>query len=220
MNWGRATKATLRRRLLVSGLCLVVALSATGCWNPFAPPEGEDPPVNVSYKLRTSRENVLHNLRQAYVYKNLDEYLDCMSEDFMFYLNPDDPYEDPENPLDDSWDKQTEEDIHEAMFADVERISLTMTHISDQVIDPPDPGDPPTWEYVEEIDLRVAIPPDLTLLADADQKFLFQIDPLEVGPAGETLYEIYEWHDLPALRRDDAPDGERVTVSALKAMYR
>ena len=123
-------KRSLPWRLLISGLIGALALSVAGCWNPFAPSGGGDnPPVIVSYKLRTSSENVLYNLKTAYVYENVDEYIACLAEEFEFHLNPKDIAEDPKLPV--SWGRQAEEDIHTDMFSDasdVERITLTLTN--------------------------------------------------------------------------------------------
>jgi hypothetical protein len=215
-----------------TALCVAVvglAIGVSGCWNPFAPPGGDPPPpTQLFYKVRTSPDNVVHNLNTAYKDKNAQEYLDCLAEDFEFHLNPDD-YEDPDNNLPESWGKIVEQDIHEAMFADgsgVLNVSLTLTNISKQFNPgalPADPSDD-TWTYREQTDLFVSVedPPDLIYHANADQEFVFRIDPDETGPEGETLWEIIEWWDLQPPERRDAGYGTEVAISvgALKAIYR
>jgi hypothetical protein len=216
---------------LAGALLAVVAIAATGCWNPFAPDKGGDgPPVVVAYKLRTSPVNVIYNMTQAYVYKNPTEYLACLAEDFTFHVSQQD-IDDPDNPLPPDWDKPTERTIHEHMFASnsgVVSIKLNLTYDSD-IYDPgedlTDPMDD-RWSYVYGTDLRVSVddPPDLTYFANADQRFVFQIDPDEVGPDGETLWEVVDWFDLqesPGGRATTADDGDQaVSVSRLKSMYR
>jgi hypothetical protein len=216
------------RGLWFASVCLICAFSLAGCWNPFAPPGGGDAPQRppASYKLRTSPENVIYNLHTAYEYMNAAEYLDCLAEDYIFFLNPDDVNEDPEHPLPDYWDKNEERTIHENMFGqntNVEGITLTFTHQTETFHEgvPEDPLDD-TWTYIEGVDLKVQLPPDLTLLADAPGEFDFQIDPNEVGPNGEILWEISrQWdRDNPGGGRgQDAPDGW-ISLSRLKAMYR
>jgi hypothetical protein len=212
VSWRSTMKTYGLRRLLASGLILVLALSAAGCWNPFAPPEGDDPPpVKVSYKLRTSPENVLYNLKTAYIYRNIDEYVDCLAEEFEFHLSPED------TEIGEWWGKQTESDIHAAMFdrdSNVERIELVLTdkeRYHDEGELPLDPMDD-RWHCWEGTDLRVTV----------IEEFIFRIDPLEVGPEGETLYEVIEWWDLEdsggTLRV--TPGVERVTFGGLKALYR
>jgi len=217
----------LLRRIAVSALSVLLVASLTGCWNPFAPDPGDDPPppVQVQYKLRTSPQNVIHNLNTSYVYMNAAEYLDCLADTFIFYLNPDDITEDPELPV--SWGKHTEETIHNNMFGegtDVEGIALIFTHRLDEWF-PNDPGDPLDDEYIyiEDIDLRVQLPPDLTLHAEAPAEFLFKVDPNETGPSGEVLWEISKQWDRstgPPRRGDGAADGERVSLTHIKAAFR
>ena len=213
--------------LAVAALVVVTA----GCWNPFAPSGGGDddtPPVTVSYKERTSPANVVYNLNTAYADMNAREYLDCLAENFEFHLNPEDvndPTNDP--PLPEYWGKDEETRIHEAMFGEgsnVERITLTLTNLGEDYNPGADPVDPmdDRWTRVEGTDLRVTIPGDLTFLANADQEFIFQIDPNETGPSGERLYEIVRWEDKQRSGRMpvDEEAGELVSFGLIKALYR
>ncbi len=209
--------STARRLAAATALAalLVTALGLSGCSNSGCTCPDE---VEVTYKLRTSPEDVLYNLKTAYVYMNLDEYLDCLAEEFVFHLNPND-YDESEMP--ESWGKQDEEDIHENMFAsdsDVERIALILTDGQKDYDTGPNPVDPmdDRWHYWEGVDLRVAVAGDLTFCATAEQEFTFRIDPLEVGPEGETLYEIIDWWDLEDLNR---PGGSR-SWGSIKALFR
>jgi hypothetical protein len=219
------------RRSLLHGLpaCVlvgIVCLAVAGCWNPFAPPGGGDPPPSqVQYKLRTTPENVVYNLNSAYKDMNLEEYLACLAENFEFVLNPND-VNDPMNDLPESWGKTEEEAIHARMFADttnVGNIDLTLTNVSsqwDQGADPVDPSDD-TWIHVDTTDLRVTIG-EWTYLANADQEFVFQIDPNETGPSGQTLWEIVIWTDLlpqPGRAIHDE-NTQRLSVGRIKALFR
>jgi hypothetical protein len=221
-------KASLRG-LAILALSLLLSFTMAGCWNPFAPEGGGDdpPPDDVSYRLRTTPQNVIHNLNTSYIYMNADEYLACLAEDFIFFLNPDDLTEFPDLP--EYWDKNEERGIHRKMFGDeppddpslvVERITFTFTH-SDDVYIPGDVGDPldDMWTYIEEIDLKVYLPPDLILHADADAEFLFRIDPDEEGPDGEPLWEIWKQWDKTEARAPHGPETG-ISLSRLKAMYR
>ncbi|MBD3348322.1 MAG: hypothetical protein GF400_03880 [Candidatus Eisenbacteria bacterium] len=215
-------------RLAAGAVVILLSVALAGCWNPFAPEGGGDaPPTVIEYRLRTTPSNVVHNLQSAYKDKNLEEYLDCLAEDFEFFLNPDDVT--PGSGLPESWGKSEESNIHEAMFSEVDtigvdRIELTLTNLEisfDPGELPEDPSDD-RYTHKEETDLRVTVG-DLTLLANADQEFVFQIDPNETGPDGETLWEIIEWWDLeedPGGRAPADGNADRVSVSELKAMFR
>ncbi len=206
-------------------LVLVLALGVwglSGCTNPFAPPPGppEDPEPPPE---RTNPENVLEVLRRSYVDMSAQDYLDCLAEEFIFYTAEADQ-NDPNNPLPEDWGKQMERVIHENMFADdtdVDNITLTLTNQSidfDPGADPLDPADD-TYGYVEGVDLRVNIPIEggdyLTLLATANNKFVFQVDPNEVSSEGEILWEIIEWHDLDERSGDPIQEGPTIEVASV-----
>jgi hypothetical protein len=207
-------------------LAMIAAASVAGCWNPFAPDGGgESPPVVVQYKQRITPENVIYNLNTAYKWMNAEQYLACLADNFEFKLNPDD-VDNPDNDLPESWGKQEERDIHERMFSDttnVDQIKLILTNISidyDAGADPQSPDDD-RYTYLEGTDLQVIIG-EWTYLADANQEFVFQIDPDETGPNGETLWEIVEWYDIKPPTARPVVDGDVMPTSfgRLKAMYR
>ena len=216
------------RRLAVSVLLAVLVLTLGGCWNPFAPEEGDpveiDPP---DFRDRLTPEDVLHNLRTAYIWKNAGEYLDCLSEDFEFFPNEDD-VNNPELDIPPVWWKIDEEFIHESMFAhgsDVESITLTLT-IASIVYDyglPEDPLDD-TCICIVEVDLRVNLFGDTTFLATAPSEFRMRIDidqPNPIPDPDDVLWwEIYYWFDLVERggSRED-PNVERVSLSELKSLF-
>jgi hypothetical protein len=221
------------RSLALLTVLAILLMALGGCWNPFAPPDGDpgDPGDSETYRYRLTPEDVLHNLTTAYEYMNSEEYLLCLAEEFVFKTALTDQ-NDPNNPLPPEWGKQTERDIHLNMFADdsnVDRITLDLTDRNIEFVEGPFPDqtDDDTWRYTEEVDLRVYIPlpdDDLIYLATADNMFTFQVDadPGQVGPNGEPLWEIIEWEDLEdraagALRRD--PNTEITSVGRIKSRY-
>jgi hypothetical protein len=218
----------LLRGLAVSALVVLLVPALTGCWNPFAPDEGgeDPPPIEAQYRLRTSPQNVIHNLNTSYVYMNATEYLDCLAEDFLFFLNPDDLTADPTLPP--YWEKHVEEQIHLNMFGDgtdVEGIALIFTH-EQEIFDDNGTSDiveDDTWTYVEDVDLRVQLPPDLTLHAAAPARFLFRVDQDQTGPNGEMLWEIWkQWDENEESRSEPGGDtgtGE-TTLTKIKARFR
>lgn len=180
---------------------------------------GVDP--DSLYPVRSSPENVLVKLELAYERMDAEAYLDCLAEDFLFYLNPEDVSDWPELP--EYWDKAEETTIHENMFGDgtnVLSVALWLTHDTDSY-DPGDPGDPldDLWTYREDYDIRVTLPPDLTLHAVSPSDFVFQVDPDEVGHGGMLLWEIVLWYDLPYEWRT-GPSVEEASWGGIKAMYR
>ena len=216
---------SLLRRLAVLALLAVFACVLGGCWNPFAPPGGGGGgDTSADYRVRTSPENVLHNIRTAYEYKNAFEYLDCLSEDFTFYPHEDD-VNDPEANIPPEWYKADETLMHNNMFDDnsnVDSITLTLTdrNVVHEVGDPQDPSDD-VYIYIENVDLRVNQSGGLTLAATTPSEFRFRIDIDQTGPNGETLWEIFKWYDLGdrGARGSQDPEEERMSLSQLKARY-
>ena len=151
------TTARLRPAII---LLAALAVGLTGC-SLFAP-EGGDPPGNTTggYKERTTCPNVIHNLIRSYEEMESQEYIDLLSDDFEFWLNPTD-VNDPGSTLPDYWGKTEESAIAHNMLdegSNVESISLTLTQIgTEQVVPGPNPEDPTGWSYVYQVDLYVQL---------------------------------------------------------------
>jgi len=79
---------------------LIVALFLLRCSGPVTPEQKE------GYLPPTTPENVILNLQVSYTNKDIDGYLECLSEDFRFYYSGVG-----------SWDKTEEERIHRNMFS-------------------------------------------------------------------------------------------------------
>ena len=214
------------KRLAVSVLLAVLAFTLSGCWNPFAPDEGDPVPIPpAEYRVRLSPEDVLHNIATAYVYRNAAEYIDCLSEDFIFYPDERD-VQDPELQIPPEWYKVDEGTMHQNMFSEnsnVENISLTLT-VSSLVYDYGIPEDPldDTCVCVVDVDLRVSVFGDLTYLATAPSQYDMRIDVDQVGPNDENLWEIHLWYDLGdtgGRDREDEPGVERISLGQLKSLY-
>lgn len=214
------------QRLAVSILLAVLALTLSGCWNPFAPDPGDPKPIEpADYRERTSPENVLHNIRTAYIWKNASEYLDCLSEDFIFYPTDDD-VQNPQLEIPPEWYKPNERDMHQNMFAsgtNVEDISLTMTeYTSDHIEGLPGPEDD-IYIFTEDVDLRVYVLGGTEFHANAPSQYWFRVDTDQQGENGELWWEIYLWYDDPVLGRNSSakdPDTDLISLGHLKSLYR
>jgi len=201
---------------------IAMSVVFAGCSTTSGPDEIDNPDHQepVTFEPRTSPENVLLNLITAYEDMNALKYLDCLAEDFTFYTSEYAQEEDPELPA--SWDKATEMIIHEGMMGQdspLTSVDLAMQPAGDPVEIPgPLPEDPVDWQYTCTVDLRVREPFDMVYMATAPSVFLFRVDPDEVGPEGEDLWEIVQWYDLNDEARGDTPVFP-TSWGAIKAMY-
>ena len=215
------------KRLVASALLAVLAFTLSGCWNPFAPDEGDPQPVPpADYHDRLTPQDVLHNLQTAYVWKNAVQYLDCLSEGFAFYPSDAD-VQDPNQNIPPVWWKPDERTMHENMFAsssDVESISLTLTITSIIFYEnDPDIDSDNEYDVLVDVDLRVNVVGDLTYLATAPSQYIMRIDIDQPGPDNEdTWWEIVEWYDLGDPGRGDSEDEPgvvRVSFAELKQLF-
>jgi hypothetical protein len=144
-------------------------------------------------------------------------YIDCLSDTFTFWLNPEAVAIDPELP--DYWDLMSEEGIHWNMFDTgwIDSVELTLTQYGDPVEIPgTTPGLRSSWEYQENYHLRLHLPQALLLWAREGAVFRFTVDPDEVGPSGEELWEISRWSDVEGF---DTP-VEHTSWGRIKALFR
>ena len=211
------------RRLAVLVLLAAFALTLSGCWNPFAPDKGDPVPiVPADYHERLTPEDVIHNLKTAYEWKNAGEYLDCLSEDFIFFTNESDQQH-ANDPLPEEWYKSDEEEMHNKMFtgADAfESITLTLTETTrDTILGLPGVEDD-IYIFVEGVDLLVNLYGDQAYLATEPSEFWLRVDQDEEGPYGEIMWEIYSWFDLSCWGLGDvAGRTEGATWGSIKALF-
>ena len=174
---------------------------------------------------RTSPAEVIDQLEAAYTAMNVTDYIDCLSEDFVFYPCEMD-VQNPDLDIPSEWYRSMEQIIHFNMFdaaSPVTSVQLTLTNIY-VFWDEQDPEDPldDIYSHTEDVDLWVNLNDGyVSYLADAPQHYLLRVDPDEVGPYGELMWEIYEWYDLDGEGRGGGSDGrENDTWGGIKAMFR
>jgi hypothetical protein len=201
-------KATAHRTTIIFIVALFTAgaVGLVGCTNSSGP-SGE---VDPDYPEPTSPEQVLANVQRAYVYRNLDEYLACLSEDFKFHFTEADQHDVPQLP---PWFyKSDERQVHENMFGDewnVEWITLTLTVVSVDTMPGGDLG-MLTGDVVvirAETDLRVSLAGGTTYLATSSQEFYFRTVVGSEEGEGRVLWEMFEWHDLEWTGQGNGREG-------------
>jgi hypothetical protein len=112
-------KTLIRSLSLSLAICLVIGL--TGC--PFSPDKDDTKdPVVDPFKANTSPENLLLNLRQAYIDSDIEEFSDLLDVNYEFKFSEEDQGQ-PGTPL--GLTKDEEIAIHTNMFSDmVDKLEL------------------------------------------------------------------------------------------------
>jgi hypothetical protein len=195
-------------------LCAMAGAVLWGCSSSTEP----DLPADLPYPLRTSPDSLLAQLRWAYEHEDLDVYMECLADSFTFYLCEDDWTNDPTLPQ--FWRRLEEDAIHTNMFAEagsVDRITLTLTTTDVDTVSIPD-GRGVGWVYEESVDLRVYVGSTI-YLATQPNAFTIRLDPDEVGPNAEALYEIWAWRELDHWRGGASSMVSR-SWGSVKAMFR
>ncbi|MFH1690047.1 MAG: hypothetical protein ABIE42_07385 [Candidatus Eisenbacteria bacterium] len=211
----RLTAHLLTATAVAATLSALLLAGCTGSAGPeFAPQQ------DVHYFARTTPDSVVANLRLAYENQHVDNYLDCLAEDFTFYPSARTLEENEWIPS--SWGKTEEHQIHRSMFGPcgfVRSVVLALLQEGEPVKIPgPQPEDPVTYEYTFGVDLRVNCPDSIQYVATAPVLFVLQIDPDELSATGEPLWEILMWFDMD----DDNHCGRPVMPTSwgeLKAMF-
>jgi hypothetical protein len=193
-TWKNNSRLGLMPTAAIAVALLAAALLA-GCSTSAGPsiPGDED----AHYFVRTTPDSVMANLRLAYEHRNVDEYLDCLAEDFIFYPSERTLAENEWIP--ESWGKFSEMRIHENMFTTgfVIDVALDLLQEGDPVeVAGPNPADPVSYEYRFGVDLRVDCPDSVQYVATAPSLFALRVDQDQVSAAGDTLWEIFQWYDL------------------------
>ncbi|HYW68614.1 MAG TPA: hypothetical protein VE960_03345, partial [bacterium] len=140
---------------------------------------------------RTSPAEVIEQLEAAYNAMNVIDYMDCLSEDFVFYPDERD-VQDPELDIPPEWYRSMEHIIHTNMFdpsGAVSSVQLTLM-TADVFWDVQDPEDPldDIYSHTEDVDLWVYTY-GLTYVATGQSMFLLRVARDEQGPYGEPMWE-------------------------------
>jgi hypothetical protein len=146
----------LRREHLIRWALLLpfLAVLSAGC---IFNPDKKDPPIVPpvsNFKVPTTITNVIHNLKQAYIEKNYDEYAKLFTEDYQYIFDPND------TGVPDSWVLGDELDVHRNMFGgEANRDGNYVTDIQLAFTENEPDTDPQFPEYsrvvLSAVDLRV-----------------------------------------------------------------
>jgi hypothetical protein len=191
MNRYTAIRKISRAAALIAATALA-ALLFTGClFSPPGPGEEQEPPV------MNSPVNVLKTIEIAYNQKTIQYYKDALSENFIFYFDPDDVGQNPpgkEYVIPESWSYTEDWQATERMFEGAHSISLG---INISGVGTPDPE--ATTYMAENVKIRLLVMLDEIngYLADAGYcNFEFE---KYTNDRGEVRWRLTKWWDNTAV---------------------
>ena len=174
---------------IVSAVITVVVVS--GCWNPFSPNTGGEPPPVQYHSPVDSAYKVLENLEYAYISRDIGHYLACFRDDFEFHLLEVDwnDYND-DGTIDTYWGLDLEEQYHINMFnsTNVTSIDLNLSGTQQSVWT----GDPTgqSYQLQRTFELKVFTTISPGYIATGSALFICRPDTT----TGE--WYIWQWWDL------------------------
>ncbi|MBP7460417.1 MAG: hypothetical protein KBA26_03935 [Candidatus Delongbacteria bacterium] len=174
----RIDKTTILICLLIYSGSAILWISGCSQWNPFMP---EKAPVNLMIQDTVQTpELLIKTFQQAYADRDLDTYLSCLSEQFIFIMQDDDQaYYQLKNNW---WDKSKEEELNRNLFTHATDIQLKLIYASSQQVSDS------LCRYKYQYQLTVY--DDNETRYDADGFAAFEM--VKKGPA----WKIEKWQDL------------------------
>ena len=184
----------------IAGAMLLLVLGIVGC--PFSPEKGGggggNPPT---FLPRTTPQNLLYNLKQAYKERNIAEYESLLANPSFTFELSDEDQDKPEMP--DNWGRDPEILIHSRMF-DAEMVQqLTLDFIVGDV----------EWDAIQGMYSVLITNVNLYLygstpghptevkeyrVTDSRSKFWFKKNPWTTGAERDSVWTIVMWEDNPA----------------------
>lgn len=181
----------------------IVALAAagsallSGC--PFSTDKGDPKPTPSIYRLRTEPENLMYNLKMAYLQRETAEYESLLAQDFEFFFSEEDQQ------IAEKLTRDEEIDIHRNMCTSdrVQSITLAFPEADLQEdVNKPDPKYPDRnlWTMViTNVDLELRATDDqghstTYRLEDGVEQYWFRQESWEID--GDPVWTIVQWKEL------------------------
>jgi len=182
---------------------------------------GEDTvTVNEDYRLLpTSPANVLKNVEVAFNQPDINLLKGMLSEDFVFYFDPDDVGQNPPGvpnyEIPEWWTYTTFWQVVRRMFNNAYSVSLTILTAS---VGEPDPSEE-TYK-AENISIKFLVMVDEENGFIADSGYCdFQFERYD-GEEGQQFWRVTKWWDRTACSYDGYPGTESASFGKVLALYR
>ncbi len=210
-----------RKHLL---LALLGALVIVGACSDDPSKPGGTSQVPPDFLLRTSPENLVHNLVLAYNERSAAEFESLLADDFTFVLSE----EDQENPgMPDGWPRDTEVAIHQSMFDTSYVQALTLRLTSGPLQWDPERGMYTMIVEVVDFYLHGATPrhpddPKEYRVMHAQEQLWFRREGWTAPATDDSVWTVAKWTELYASKAQlplDTTPVEAQSWGSVKYLY-
>jgi hypothetical protein len=183
----------VKRANLVVVAATLLAVLAWGCGEDATCPNCRYP----AYLPQTSPENVLHNLKESWEFREIEPYAALLAPDFRFYFRQDDVP--PDLPRD-YWNRDEDSTGTGTLFnattaVDTISVNLGTFTVEDSVrVDQPDVKRIRLTHSMLKVEQRNGM---TWMVDDVIEEFYFRKGRSEEG-TDPTRWYIFEWHEFPA----------------------
>lgn len=185
----------------------LMILLLLGCKNPFATRSAEPPSVRRgTWEDPTFYDAVLRNLQSSYNEQIIDNFTDCLSQDFRFFPDPQDDAQYPG--IFDDWGREEEIDVARSIFSagtGTSFIDLTLVDSTMETYFYPS-GDTVKAEVIYELAVEQDKVDAPQHMAGRASFFIFE------GTGG--TWTVFRWEDSKADFPDSSSWGELKAVFA------
>ncbi len=189
-------------RIAAPAAMALAAFLLSGC--PFSTNSNKkvvDPPPPIEYKPRTSIENLLLNLEQAYVNREAAEYESLLAEDFEFYFSEEDQH------IAVKLNRDDEIGVHQRMFSASEVQGIELSFSEGQIFEDdttPDPKYPDRFLWtitLTNVDLKLHATNDQGVLVthhldNGVEQFWFREEAWTDPDTGDNIWTIVQWREF------------------------
>jgi hypothetical protein len=175
---------------------IIAACTTTTEPDPYVPPEPQEP---------DSAWKVIWNLEIAYEGRDLDEYMSCFREDFIFHLSPH-----SSQPPDTTWGFAIEMGFHQPMFNYVDSIDLEFTGDTEYTWEGDSTGESLRLDRSFYLKVYYTVPGSPFEGSKASGTAMFICRPDSNGD-----WYVWQWADLSETKQG----LERMTWTEIKALF-
>lgn len=187
------------------------------------------PPFESRFRARTSPENLLHNLKEAYAERDIAQVESLLAPDFTFVFTP---YDQAQPNIPDSWNRGAEIEAHLGMFDGrfVQTLSMQFDDAGHAVVDPEftAPGDTAWVVVVTAMNLELFgtprripdEPPQTFKVQDGEALFWFKRLAHTDPETGDPIWIIFRCQETTTINPKGTLPTDNISWGNVKAIFK